>query len=123
MSDFSGGTLVATKDMRATLEWVDRFGGGMPLALSYLTTTAVPAQVDAGKGAGNSRSPVPHLPQLPLPGFTSAGASGGIGGGLLAFAILLFSLLLVIPNAVRWLRPALALGLSPAYVAIGDRPG
>jgi pyrroloquinoline quinone (PQQ) biosynthesis protein C len=29
----------------------------------------------------------------------------------------------VIPNAVRWLRPALAHGLSPAYVAIGDRPG
>ena len=30
---------------------------------------------------------------------------------------------LVIPNAVRWLRTALALGLSPAYLAIGERPG
>lgn len=74
--------------------------------------------------AGSSRSPVPDLPRLPLPGFTSAGASGsGVGGGLLAFAILLFSFLLVKPSAVRWLRPALVLGLSPAYVAIGDRPG
>jgi hypothetical protein len=61
---------------------------------------------------------------LPMPGSGSAGALGGAGGsGLIFFAILLFGFLLVIPTAVRWLRSAPALGLSPAYVAIGDRPG
>jgi hypothetical protein len=95
----------------------------MLLPLSNMTATRMPGPVGDYQ-AGNSRSPVPDLPRLPLPGFTPAGTSGSaFGGGLLAFAILLFSFLLVIPNAVRWLRPALALGLSPAYVAIGDRPG
>jgi pyrroloquinoline quinone (PQQ) biosynthesis protein C len=34
-----------------------------------------------------------------------------------------FLFLLAIPTAVRWLRPALAHGMSPAYVALSDRPG
>jgi hypothetical protein len=110
--------------MRVPADRVGRFSSGMTPWLSYVTTTAVPTQVDAGKGAAGSRSPAPEFPRLPFPGFTAAGASGGVGsGGLFVFAILLFGLLLVIPNAVRWLRAALALGLSPAYVAIGDRPG
>jgi hypothetical protein len=59
---------------------------------------------------------------MPGLGFALLAGATSAGGGLL-FALLLFGFLLVIPNAVRWLRPALALGLSPAYVALGDRPG
>jgi hypothetical protein len=56
-----------------------------------------------------------------MPGVGSS-ASGG-GTALILFAVLLASFLLVIPNAVRRLRAAPALGLSPVYVAPGDRPG
>jgi hypothetical protein len=53
--------------------------------------------------------------------------SGALGnasaGGLLLFGLLGFLFLLAIPTAVRWLRTAEALGLSPVYVAPGDRPG
>jgi hypothetical protein len=66
----------------------------------------------------------PNLPRIPIPGFSVAAASGGgAAAALTAFAALLLAFLLVIPNAGRWLRPVLALGLSPAYVALGDRPG
>ena len=96
----------------------------MRLPLSDLATkggSSTRAGPDKGAGGG-PRSP---LPDAPLSGFFSAaGASaGGAGGGLIAFALLLSLFLLVIPNAVRWLRTALALGLSPAYLAIGERPG
>ena len=63
-------------------------------------------------------------PKLPLPDsglLTSLG--GASAGGLLLVGLLCLAFLLTIPNAVRWLRPAVALGLSPAYVAPGDRPG
>jgi hypothetical protein len=69
---------------------------------------------------------VPNLPSRApsWPGSNFANAAvGASGSGLLFFGFLLFAFLLVIPNAVRWLRPALALGLSPAYVALGERPG
>jgi uncharacterized membrane protein len=72
-------------------------------------------------------SPTPRLPNSPLPlpgaGLLGASSAAGGGGGGLLFGLLVFAFLLAIPNAVRWLRTALALGLSPAYVAIGDRPG
>jgi hypothetical protein len=70
------------------------------------------------------RSPAP-LPRLPLPSPVGVGAVlGGAGGsGLLLFGLVAFAFLLAIPTAVRWLRAALALGLSPAYVALSDRPG
>jgi hypothetical protein len=74
-----------------------------------------PAVVDG------SRVPAPHNP----PGGTLVGAFAGAdsAGGLLLFGLVGLLFLLVIPTAVRWLRPALALGLSPAYVATRDRPG
>jgi hypothetical protein len=53
----------------------------------------------------------------------AAFASGLGGGGALLFGLLGFLLLLAIPTAVRWLRPAMALGLTPAYVASRERPG
>ena len=70
---------------------------------------------------GSRRAPAP-LPQAP-PGTGLGAAAAGSGGGLLLFGLLAFALLLAIPTAVRWLRAALALGLSPAYVAPSDRPG
>jgi hypothetical protein len=76
----------------------------------------------AASNSDSTRAPG-DLPRAPLVDSASAVAGSTAGGSLLAFAFLLFGFLLVIPNAVRWLRPALALGLSPAYVAIGDRPG
>jgi hypothetical protein len=72
----------------------------------------------------STRSPVP-LPRLPWPSPVGVGAAVGAAGGSgpLLFGLLAFAFLLAIPNAVRWLRSALALGLSPAYVALSDRPG
>jgi hypothetical protein len=67
-----------------------------------------------------SAPPVPHFP--PGAGLDAALASAS-GGALVIFGLLAFALLLAIPNAVRWLRPAVALGLTPAYVAPSDRPG
>jgi hypothetical protein len=60
--------------------------------------------------------------QRVLSSLVAVAASLG-GGGLLLFGLLAFLFLLAIPTAVRWLRPAAALGLSPAYVALRDRPG
>lgn len=58
------------------------------------------------------------------PGFgLVAGGPAGSSGGILLFGLLSFLLVLAIPNAVRWLRPAVARGLSPRYVALRDRPG
>jgi hypothetical protein len=80
-------------------------------------------------GQGNGPAPraseepsPPHAPSLPGVGalislMTSA------AGGILLFGLLAFLFVLAIPNAVRWLRPAVALGLSPAFVAPSDRPG
>lgn len=76
--------------------------------------------------APNRSSPrVPQPPsKLPLPGSGLLTTLGGAsGGGLLLFGLLCLAFLLAIPKAVRWLRPAVALGLSPAYVAPSDRPG
>jgi hypothetical protein len=98
-------------------------GGVLSSPFLSLASGRVAASAAADARRAVSRSPLPRLPRVPLPGFTAAGVSGGSGGVLLAFAVLLFGLLLVIPGAVRWLRPALALGWSPAYVAVGDRPG
>src|SRR5262249_2847824 len=78
----------------------------------------------AGKTSRSSAAPNPGLPRLPIPGFVSAAASGAAGGGtLLIFGSLLLALLLVTPNVGRRLRPALALGLSPADLAARERPG
>jgi hypothetical protein len=86
-----------------------------------MTDAATVSPRDAKSAVGGSRAPAPYDP----PGGTLVGAVGGqgSGGGLLLFGLAGLLFLLVIPNAVRWLRPALALGLSPAYVATRDRPG
>src|SRR5919108_180635 len=89
-------------------------GAGFFSQPAVRATTSAPAK--NARAPGLPRGP---LPQVPLSG--TAGASGS--GGVVPFAALTFAILLAIPNAVRWLRAALALGLSPAYVAPGDRPG
>jgi len=97
---------------------------GQPALAGWVATTTGPPNLSAGKTSRGSPIPIPHLPRLPFQGFSSAAASGGgAGGGLLAFAILLSFLLLVTPKAGRRLRPALALGLSPADLAARERPG
>ncbi len=87
--------------------------------------TVTPAPIvnatDPPSAVGGPRAPRPHN----LPGGSLVGAFTGLdsAGGLLLFGLVGLLFLLVIPKAVRWLRPALALGLSPAYVATRDRPG
>jgi hypothetical protein len=61
--------------------------------------------------------------QWPGIGGLAAFASGAGGGGLVLFALFSALFLLAAPTAVRWLRSALALGMSPAYVAFSERPG
>lgn len=68
----------------------------------------------------------PGHPPPPLPGPTTgapsaSAASGSSVGGLLA--ALLFLFILAVPNAGRWLRPALALGLTPVMLDGRARPG
>ena len=75
----------------------------------------------AAPGSGAPRPTLPWKQQLLSSLVAVASAVGG--NGLLLFGLLSFLFLLAIPSAVRWLRPALALGMSPAYVAPGDRPG
>jgi hypothetical protein len=115
--------LTPVQRVRVSPEIGGGLGGGMWPGLSDVTTKGLAPRTVADEGAV-APAPLPNLPRVPLPGFAQAGAAGSTAGGsLLAFALLLSGFLLVIPNAVRWLRPALALGLSPAYLAIGDRPG
>jgi hypothetical protein len=62
----------------------------------------------------------------PLPGPTQGPASSvapTAATGAAVLAALLLGFVLAIPNAGRWLRPALALGLSPVTVLPADRPG
>jgi hypothetical protein len=77
---------------------------------------------DASRRGADPPQRVPLPQQGPGSGLVAGAAAAG-GGGVLLFGLLSFLLLLAIPNAVRWLRPAVALGLSPAYVALRDRPG
>jgi hypothetical protein len=92
-----------------------RFASGVP-------PTAVSShEARAARTGGNPRGPLPG--GLPPMNGIAAFASGGGGSGALFFGLLGFLLLLAIPTAVRWLRPAGALGLTPAYVAPSDRPG
>jgi hypothetical protein len=99
------------------LRWLPSLGDGWIVGTGNVAATG-----SAKSSALPERAP--NLPRIPIPGFTSAAASGGgAGGALMAFAALLLAFLLVIPNAGRWLRSVLALGLSPAYVALSDRPG
>jgi hypothetical protein len=90
-----------------------------------LSSTAPRLSDNQQPGADASGSSPAPLPRLPWPSPVGiAAAVGAVGGsGLLLFGLLAFAFLLAIPNAVRWLRSALALGLSPAYVALSDRPG
>jgi hypothetical protein len=96
------------------LPWTS-FHASIDVASQSSTSTREGAQRAPG------HLPPPRLPDSPVPGVGSS-ASGG-GTALILFAVLLASFLLVIPNAVRRLRAAPALGLSPVYVAPGDRPG
>jgi hypothetical protein len=76
--------------------------------------------------AKRASAPASNLPPSlpPIPGASFGGAlAGSSSTTVLLFGLLGFLFLLVIPNAVRWLRTVLALGLSPAYVALSDRPG
>ena len=103
------------KDL-ALIPWGDSsfVGGTMPAG----------AVVSGSRGDSPGGRVPQRPPPLPPPGSSVlAGTSTSGGGGLLLFGLLAFAFLLAIPTAVRWLRPALALGLSPAYVAPGDRPG
>jgi hypothetical protein len=93
--------------------------GTAPLA-AVVRSLAIATAVQRPGGGPRQRVPRPH--EGPGAGLL-AGVAGIAGGGLLNFGFLAFVLLLVIPTAVRWLRPAVALGLSPAYVALRDRPG
>lgn len=96
-----------------------------PALPSWLPPAALNApQVPRAHGAG-APPHGPTAPRWPLPGFPTAGLAVGASGGgvVLLFAALLLTLMLAIPNAGRWLRPALALGLRPAFVSPGDRPG
>jgi hypothetical protein len=87
-----------------------------------LARSSVPSQ-SPNATPPSGRLPSPPLP-APPPGSSLLAALGALGGGgLILFALLAFGFLLAIPNAVRWLRPASALGLSPTYVALRDRPG
>ena len=90
--------------------------------LLTMTDAATVSAPDPKSEAGGSRAPAPRR-DPPGGALVDAVGGQGSGGGLLLFGLAGLLFLLVIPNAVRWLRPALALGLSPAYVATRDRPG
>jgi hypothetical protein len=91
---------------------------------SFLSSGAAAAEVARTPGIQTRGSgPLPRPHHTGFFGVLAAFGEAPGGGGLLLFGLLGFLFLLVIPNAVRWLRPALALGLSPAYVATRDRPG
>jgi hypothetical protein len=84
------------------------------------------ARTNAGPAARRASHDDRQGPPLPwrqdAPG--SAGGAAGVGGaGLVLFAGLLSIFSLAIPKMGRWLRPVTALGLSPSYVTLGERPG
>jgi hypothetical protein len=120
------GSVEAAVGRRSARHSAPVTGPRLPGVRSVLGTVAhggiIANEHDAA--ARGSRSPAPP-PRLPWPSpVGGAGAVGGAGGsGLLLYGLLAFAFLLAIPTAVRWLRAALALGLSPAYVALSDRPG
>ncbi len=102
-----------------------RAGVMHPITATPMTTTMV-ADSKGGRAsdAPAKRTPrVPDSPQMPPSGLNFSALGDGGGSAPLLFGLLGLLFLLAIPTAVRWLRPALALGLSPAYVAPGDRPG
>jgi hypothetical protein len=92
-----------------------------------LSATPAPTWTGTGPQLGALHAPNrPGHPPPPVPGPTTSApaagaASGSSGGGLLAALLLVF--ILAVPNAGRWLRPALALGLTPVTISPGDRPG
>jgi hypothetical protein len=93
-----------------------RFAWGVP------PTAVTSGAVRAASSGDKPRGPLPGgLPPMNGVGAFASGGGGGIGVPF--FGLIGFLLLLAIPTAVRWLRPAAALGLTPAYVAPGDRPG
>ena len=85
-----------------------------------LRIAVAPAAHSTVSPDSKQRTPLPQQP--PGSGLVS-GASGEGGAAPPLFALSSFLLLLAIPTAVRWLRSAEALGLTPAYVALRDRPG
>jgi hypothetical protein len=95
------------------------------LKASAFSTETPSASRHAARADGAGPIPPSHhrLPP-PLPGLGAVAAfASGAGGGLLLFALFGSLFLLAVPAAARWLRPVLAQGMSPAYVAISDRPG
>ncbi|MFL5982085.1 MAG: hypothetical protein ACJ74D_00260 [Gaiellaceae bacterium] len=76
---------------------------------------------DAGPGTTRDRSP--QRAPWQFPGAGAAAAFGGAAGGVSLFFVLISLFLLAIPTAVRWLRPAAAQGMSPAFVALSDPHG
>src|SRR5205085_2826247 len=90
--------------MRSTLPWTSP------------TPRAIVRAADRNGADSNQRGPLPR--RAPGVGLVS-GASGEGGAAPLLFGLLSFLLLLAIPTAVRWLRPAAALGLCPAVVVSG----
>lgn len=92
-------------------------------AFSSAVGDAYPSLSERREGTEPAGSRLPLPRPLPSPDGLAAALGAAGGGGLLFFGLLAFAFLLVIPTAVRWLRPALALGLSPAYVALSDHPG
>jgi hypothetical protein len=87
--------------------------------------THVASVEPAGGDDGGARPAPPQKVPSNWPGIggLAAFASGAGGSGIVLFALFSALFLLAAPTAVRWLRSALALGMSPAYVAFSDRPG
>jgi hypothetical protein len=121
-------TAGALAPLTAPVRAVARIASGLTSFMRALATAA-PATFTTVRTAhvAESGSTPGRLPRPPSPDdqssspLGSAGGTGGAGGAI--FAALLLGFLLVTPNAGRWLRSVLALGLSPAYVAPGERPG
>jgi hypothetical protein len=94
--------------------------------------TSVPNLVPVPFMPAEHTASVPRAPAAPdrkgpgaPPGPTNGPAFGSApstAGSAILIAFLL-GFVLAIPNAGRWLRPALALGLSPVTVSPADDPG